>query len=161
MLTWHCMPTNLDDIDKRILRALQRNGRLQNVELAREVGLSPSPCLRRVKLLEETGVIQRYVAVLDQSKIGLSLSMFARVWLTAQDAETIDHFIEAMKKLPQVVECYIMLGESDALLRVVVADLQDYRRFQAAHLTRKNGIQNVKTDVPSQTVKQTYALPLS
>lgn len=154
------MPTKLDDIDRRILRALQRDGRLQNVELAKEVGLSPSPCLRRVRLLEEAGVIDRYVAVLNSSKVGLGLSMFARVWLTAQDAETIDHFIEAMKQLPQVMECYIMLGESDALLRVAVADLDDYRRFQAAHLTRKNGIQNVKTDVPSQIVKQTYALPL-
>ena len=154
------MPTKLDDIDRRILRTLQRNGRLQNVELAKEVGLSPSPCLRRVKLLEEAGIIDRYVAVLNSSKIGLSLTMFARVWLTAQDAETIDHFMDAMKQLPQVMECYIMLGESDALLRVVVADLDDYRRFQAAHLTRKNGIQNVKTDVPSQIVKQTYTLPL-
>jgi len=154
------MPTILDDIDKRILRALQRDGRLQNVELAKEVGLSPSPCLRRVKLLEEAGIIDRYVAVLNSSKIGLSLSMFARVWLTAQDAETIDHFMDAMKQLPQVMECYIMLGESDALLRVVVADLDDYRHFQSAHLTRKNGIQNVKTDVPSQIVKQTYVLPL-
>jgi DNA-binding Lrp family transcriptional regulator len=154
------MPIKLDDIDRRILRALQRDGRLQNVELAKEVGLSPSPCLRRVKLLEEAGIIDRYVAVLNAAKIGLSLSMFARVWLTAQDAETIDHFMDAMKQLPQVMECYIMLGESDALLRVVVADLDDYRRFQAAHLTRKNGIQNVKTDVPSQIVKQTYTLPL-
>ncbi|MEX0759152.1 MAG: Lrp/AsnC family transcriptional regulator [Tistlia sp.] len=150
----------LDQIDKRILRELQRDGRLQNVELARRVGLSPSPCLRRVRLLEEAGIISRYVAVVDQAKVGLSLSMFARVWLTAQDAETIDHFIEAMRRLPEVVECYIMLGESDALLRVVVADLEGYRRFQSTHLTRRNGIQNVKTDVPSQTVKQVFALPL-
>lgn len=150
----------LDDIDRRILKALQRNGRLQNVELAREVGLSPSPCLRRVKILEESGIISRYVAVLDPMAVGLPLSMFARIWLTAQDAETIDRFIDAMKKLPQVVECYIMLGESDALLRVVVADLDAYRRFQSAHLTKVNGIQNVKTDVPSQVVKQSYALPL-
>lgn len=150
----------LDEIDKRILRELQEDGRLQNVELARRVGLSPSPCLRRVRLLEEAGIIRRYVAVVDQARVGLRLSMFARVWLTAQDAETIDHFIAAMRRLPEVVECYIMLGESDALLRVVVADLEDYRRFQSAHLTRKNGIQNVKTDVPSETVKQTFALPL-
>jgi Lrp/AsnC family transcriptional regulator, leucine-responsive regulatory protein len=154
------MPIQLDDIDKRILRALQRDGRLQNVELAKEVGLSPSPCLRRVKLLEEAGVIDRYVAVVDQSKIGLSLSLFARVSLTAQDAETIDRFIAAMRRLPQVMECYIILGESDALLRVVVADLEEYRRFQSTHLTRKNGIQNVKTDLPSQTIKRSYALPL-
>lgn len=150
----------LDSIDRRILRELQQDGRLQNIELAKRVGLSPSPCLRRVKLLEEAGVISRYVAVVDQAKVGLQLSMFARVSLTAQDTETIDHFIAAMKRLPEVVECYIMLGESDALLRVVVADLADYRRFQATNLTRKNGIQTVKTDVPSETVKQTFALPV-
>lgn len=150
----------LDAIDRRILRELQQNGRLQNNELARRVGLSPSPCLRRVRLLEEAGVISRYVAVVDQAKVGLGLSMFARVWLTAQDAETIDHFIAAMRQLPEVVECYIMLGESDALLRVVVADLEAYRRFQSTHLTRRNGIRNVKTDVPSEIVKQAFALPL-
>ncbi len=150
----------LDELDKRIIRELQRDGRIQNNELAKKVGLSPSPCLRRVKLLEEAGVISRYVAVIDQAKVGLRLSMFARVWLTAQDSETIDLFIDAMRQLPEVVECYIMLGESDALLRVVVADLDDYRRFQSKHLTRKNGIQNVKTDVPSETVKQTFSLPI-
>ncbi|WP_181315825.1 Lrp/AsnC family transcriptional regulator [Rhizobium sp. JAB6] len=154
------MPMRLDEIDRRILRALQRNGRIQNVELAKEVGLSPSPCLRRVKLLEDAGIIDRYVAVVNPVKAGLPLSMFARVWLVAQDAETIDRFIAAMKKLPEVMECYIMLGESDALLRVAVSDLDDYRQFQSTHLTKVNGIQNVKTDVPSQIVKQTYALPL-
>lgn len=151
---------HLDEMDRRILRELQQNGRLQNIELAKRIGLSPSPCLRRVKLLEEAGVISRYVAVVDQARVGLTLSLFARVSLTAQDAETIDHFIAAMRRLPEVVECYIMLGESDALLRVVVSDLEDYRRFQSTHLTRRNGIQTVKTDVPSETIKQTFALPL-
>src|SRR5512139_3932075 len=98
------MPIQLDDTDKRILRALQRDGRLQNVDLAKEVGLSPSPCLRRVKLLEEAGVITRYTAILDQAKVALGLTMFARISLTAQDADTIEHFIAAMKRLPQVVE---------------------------------------------------------
>jgi len=150
----------LDEIDKRILRELQQDGRLQNVELARRVGLSPSPCLRRVKLLEEAGVISRYVAVVDPAAVGLRMSLFARIWLTAQDAETIERFIAAMRRLPEIVECTIMLGDSDALLRVVVADLDDYRRFQSIHLTRTNGIQNVKTDVPSQVVKQTFAVPI-
>ncbi|WP_226582612.1 Lrp/AsnC family transcriptional regulator [Acuticoccus sediminis] len=150
----------LDEIDKRIIRELQRDGRLQNNELARRVGLSPSPCLRRVRLLEEAGVISRYVAVVDQTRVGLGLSLFARVSLVAQDAETIDLFIEAMRRLPEVVECYIMLGESDALLRVVVGNLDDYRLFQSTHLTRRNGIQNVKTDVPSEIVKQTFAVPI-
>lgn len=154
------MPIKLDEMDKRILRALQRDGRLQNTDLAQAVGLSPSPCLRRVRLLEEAGVIERYVAVLNPAMVGIGMTLFTRVWLTAQDAETIEHFMAAMKQLPQVMECYIMLGESDAMLRVVVADLDDYRRFQTTHLTRANGIQNVKTDLPSQIVKQTYALPL-
>ncbi|MBN8888420.1 MAG: Lrp/AsnC family transcriptional regulator [Rudaea sp.] len=154
------MPIKLDEIDRRILRALQRDGRMQNAELAQEVGLSPSPCLRRMRLLEEAGVIQRYVAVLDPAKLGIGMTLFTRVWLTAQDAETIEHFVAAMKQLPQVVECYIMLGESDALLRVVVDDLDGYRRFQTTHLTRANGIRNVKTDLPSEIVKQTHALPV-
>ena len=151
---------DLDDIDRRILRELQRDGRIQNNELAQKVGLSPSPCLRRVKLLEERGLIDRYVAVLDQAKMGLSMSMFVRVWLLAQDTETIEVFIKAMQRLPEVVECYIMLGESDALLKVVCEDIEDYRRFQRTNLTRQNGIQNVKTDVPSQVVKQSFALPI-
>ena len=154
------MPIRLDETDKRILRTLQDNARLPNTDLAREVGLSPSPCLRRVKLLEEAGVIDRYVAVLDPAKVGAGLTLFTRVWLTAQDADTIDRFIRAMQRLPQVMECYIMLGDCDALLRVAVANLDDYRHFQSTHLTRANGIQNVKTDMPSQVVKRTYALPL-
>jgi len=150
----------IDNIDKRIIRELQKDGRIQNNELAKRVGLSPSPCLRRVRNLEESGIISQYVAVIDQNRVGLKFSMFARVWLTAQDAETIKLFIDAMRQLEEVVECYIMLGESDALLRVVVAGLDDYRRFQSTNLTRKNGIQNVKTDVPSEIVKQTFSLPI-
>lgn len=108
----------IDNIDKRIIRELQKDGRIQNNELAKRVGLSPSPCLRRVRNLEESGIISQYVAVIDQTRVGLKLSMFARVWLTAQDAETIELFIDAMRQLEEVVECYIMLGESDALLTV-------------------------------------------
>ena len=154
------MPYKLDEIDKRILRTLQHNGRIQNVDLADEVGLSPSPCLRRVRLLDEAGVIDRYVAVLDPAKIGLKMTFFARVWLKAQDAETTDAFIEAVRKMPEVVEAYIMLGDCDAMRRVVSADLEDFRRFQTKHLSRINGVQNVKTDVPSETIKRSYELPL-
>lgn len=150
----------LDRIDKNIIRALQNNGRMQNNDLAREIGLSPSSCLRRVKLLEEVGVIQNYTTVVDPQKIGLQLILFSRIWLTGQDAETIDTFIEAMKELPQVMECYIILGECDAMLKVVVPDLESYRKFQSAHLTKKNGITSVKTDLPSQIIKQSFQLPL-
>ena len=150
----------LDRIDKNIIRELQINGRMQNNDLAREIGLSPSSCLRRVKLLEESGVIQSYTTIVDPQKIGLQLILFSRIWLVGQDAETIDCFIEAMKELPQVMECYIILGESDAMLKVVVPDLESYRKLQSARLTKKYGITSVKTDLPSQIIKQSFQLPL-
>ena len=150
----------LDRIDKNIILALQANGRIQNNDLAREIGLSPSSCLRRVRLLEEAKVIQNYTTVVDPQKIGFQLMLFSRIWLLGQDAETIDTFIEAMKELPQVMECYIILGECDAMLKVVVPDLESYRKFQSTHLTKKNGITSVKTDVPSQIIKQSFQLPL-
>jgi DNA-binding Lrp family transcriptional regulator len=150
----------LDAIDRAILRALQQNGRLQNVELANLVGLSPSPCLRRVRLLEEAGVIERYVALLSASKIGMNLTVFVRVWLTGQDVETVDHFTESVKQLPQVVECHLMAGDCDFLLRVVAADLDAYRRFQIDHLTRIKGVQSVKTEIPMQRIKLSTELPL-
>jgi DNA-binding Lrp family transcriptional regulator len=154
------MTMKLDDIDRRILRALQRNGRTPNNELAQAVGLSPSPCLRRVRLLEEAGVIDRYVAVLNPARIGKGLTFFTRIWLNAQDEDTIEHFAAEVAKLPQVMECYLMLGDCDAMVRVVAADIDDYRRFQSEHLSRIRGVQNVKTDVPSQTIKQTSELPV-
>ena len=150
----------LDRIDKNIISALQKNGRIQNNDLAKEIGLSPSSCLRRVKLLEDAGVIQNYTTVVDPQKVGLQLILFSRIWLSAQDAETIDTFIDAMRELPQVMECYIILGECDAMLKVVVPDLDSYRKFQSAHLTKKNGITSVKTDLPSQIIKQSFQLPL-
>ncbi|MEX6381720.1 Lrp/AsnC family transcriptional regulator [Providencia hangzhouensis] len=99
----------LDAIDRHILQVLQRDGKIQNIELAKEVGLSPSPCLRRAKLLEEAGVIKRYVAVLDGSKIGAGLSLFARIWFKTQDAKTINQFVEDIST-PKVVECHLMAG---------------------------------------------------
>lgn len=159
-LSSHSITIKLDRTDKNIIRALQQNGRMQNNDLAREIGLSPSSCLRRVKLLEESGVIQNYTTVIDPQKIGLPLILFSRIWLVGQDAETIDGFIEAMKELPHVMECYIILGECDAMLKVVVPDLESYRKFQSTHLTKKNGITSVKTDLPSQIIKQSFQLPL-
>ncbi len=154
------MPPTLDEIDKRILRVLQRDGRTQNNDLAKAVGLSPSPCLRRVRLLEEAGVIDRYVAVLNPAKIGKGLTFFTRIWLKTQDEDTIEHFVAEVMKLPEVLECYLMLGDCDALVRVVAADIDEYRRFQSEHLSRIRGVQNVKTEVPSQTIKQSSELPL-
>mgnify|MGYP001760729797 CR=1 FL=1 len=132
--------SNLDDIDRRVLRVLQKDGATQNVQLAEKVGLSPSPCSRRAKMLEEAGVIERYVALVDASKVGLGLTVFARIWLTGQDVETVDHFTDQVLRLPHVVECHLMAGDCDFLLRVVAADLDDYRKFQINHLTRIKGV---------------------
>ena len=154
------MPTTMDSIDRRILRALQRDGRMSNVELANEVGLSPSPCLRRVRLLEESGVIDRYVAVLDGTKVGLTLTVFARVWFKTQDAEITHQFAETVRKFPEVVECYLTTGECDAIMRIVTADLHAYWRFQSDYLMRIPSVQSVKTDVPMETIKRSYELPL-
>lgn len=154
------MAAKLDRLDKAILKFIQIDARIPNQELAERVGLSPSSCLRRVKRLEDDGAIQRYVALLSASKIGLGLTVFSRISLVAQDAETVESFSQAMNALPQVVECHIMAGECDALLRVVARDLDDYRRFQMENLNRKNGVQSVKTDIPMQSVKMTTELPL-
>jgi len=154
------MPIKLDAIDRRILRALQRDGRLQNQELAKQVGLSPSPCLRRVRLLEEAGVIERYVALVDPAKVALGLTLFVRVWLKRQDQDTTDEFVEAVRQLPEVVECHVMAGDCDLLLQVVAADLEAYRRFQIKHLTSLSVVQNVKTEVPMEKIKLTTELPV-
>ncbi|MVA80779.1 winged helix-turn-helix transcriptional regulator [Agrobacterium vitis] len=154
------MSQALDDIDRRILRALQKNGRISNVDLAQQVGLSPSPCLRRVRLLEEAGIIDRYVAVLNPAKVGAGLTVFARVWFKTQDAQLTLQFAEAIRKFPEVIECYLTTGECDAILRIATADLHSYWRFQADHLTRIPSVLSVKTDVPMETLKQSYELPL-
>ena len=154
------MPETLDAIDRRILRALQRNGRMSNVELANAVGLSPPPCLRRVKLLEEKGVLDQYVAVLNGPKLGLGLTVFARVWFKTQHAETTNLFAETVRNYPEVVECYLTTGECDALLRIVTTDLHAYWRFQSDHLMRIPSVQSVKTDVPMETIKAGRALPV-
>lgn len=154
------MMKDLDRIDRRILQALQVDGRIQNVELAEKVGLSPSPCLRRVKHLEESGVIEKYVAVLNAPKVGLGLTVFVRIWLKSQDAQTIDAFTAEVLQLDEIVECHLMAGDCDFLLRVVAADLDAYRKFQGEYLTRIKGVQSVKSELPMQKIKMTSKLPL-
>jgi Lrp/AsnC family leucine-responsive transcriptional regulator len=123
------MSIRIDSIDRAILRALQQNGRIQNSKLARQAGLTPPPCLRRVRRLEESGVIERYAALVDPVKVGMALTIFTRVWLTSQDECTISSFVETIQRLPQVIECNIMVGDSDFLLKVVAQDLDEYHRF--------------------------------
>lgn len=100
----------LDQTDRRILRALQQNGKLQNNELAEQIGLSASPCLRRVKQLEDEGIIDRYVALVNPQKVNLSLTVFARIWLKSQDEQTVNRFIDSIMNIPQIVECQLMAG---------------------------------------------------
>lgn len=154
------MPIILDNIDRRILKVLQRNGRIHNTELSQEVKLSPSPCLRRVRRLEDEGIIKRYVAVLDGAKIGAGLMLYVRIWFKGQDAKTINDFVEAIDTMPEIVECHLMAGECDALARIVTKDLTSYRRFHADYLTQIPSIQSIKTEVPMGTLKETHALPL-
>ena len=150
----------LDSIDLAILRVLQRDGRIQNTELAAKVGLSPSPCLRRVKLLEQAGIINRYVALLDPTQVGMGFTVFVRIWLERQDEETTTAFYEAAQKLPQVVECHLMAGECDFMLRVLAPDLEGYRRFKMEHLGRIKGVRNIKTEIPMQKIKQSWEVPI-
>ena len=157
----HPVPIKLDAIDQRILRVLQRDGRCPNNELAREVGLSPSPCLRRVRLLEEAGVIEGYAAVIDPARVGMGMTVFARVWLSGQDEDQVEHFIQEVSKLTQILECHLMAGDCDFLLRIVAEDLEGVRRFQAEHLARIYGVRSIKTDIPMQRVKLAKEIPLA
>lgn len=150
----------LDAIDRRILTELQRDGRLTNNDLAVRIGLSPSPCLRRVRALEAGGLITGYTALLDPAQLELGTSVFVRVWLVGQDDETVRRFTESILALPHVVECHMMAGDCDFLLRVVARDLDAYRRFQAEKLARIVGVQSLKTDIPLQRIKLTAALPI-
>ncbi|RYL28680.1 Lrp/AsnC family transcriptional regulator [Acinetobacter piscicola] len=150
----------MDAIDRRILQTLQQDGKLANNELAERVGLSASPCLRRVKQLEDAGVIHHYAALIDPQKVNLGLTVFARIWLKGQDEKTVNHFIDSVMDIPEIVECQLMAGDCDFFLRIVVTDLDAYRKFQIQRLNKISGIQNVKTEIPLQKIKLTTALPL-
>ena len=121
--------TSLDALDRKILSALQSDGRISLANLAAKVGLSPSPCLRRVRHLERSGVIARYVAVLDQRAVGLPVSIFISIKLEKQKQEALDKFAKVIARWPEVLECYLMTGPRDYWLRVVVPDLDAYERF--------------------------------
>ncbi len=150
----------LDRIDRKILAELQTDGRLSLAELAVRVGLSASPCLRRVRALEEAGVIARYVAVLDQRAVGLPVSVFISIKLESQREEALEHFNRGVAHWPEVLECYLMTGPRDYLLRVVVADLEAYERFVKTKLTRLAGIASIESSFALGQVKYTNVLPL-
>ncbi|HDR9507731.1 AsnC family transcriptional regulator [Burkholderia cepacia] len=154
------MSTKLDAIDRRILRALQQNSNQTNAELAQQAGLSATPCLRRVHLLEEQGVIDAYVALLNPVAVDLRFTAFVRVTLERQDKTTVERFAREMEQAPEVLECHLMAGSYDYLLRVIARDLDDYQRFQMETLTQIEGVRNVETEIPLKRIKQTVRLPI-
>ncbi len=150
----------LDEIDRRILSALQQDGRLTLAELSQKVGLSPSPCHRRVRQLEDRGVIERYAAVINQRSVGLPVSVFISIKLESQREESLQKFAKAIAPWQEVLECYLMTGQRDYLLRVVVADLAAYEVFLKTKLTRLNGIDSIESSFALEQVKYTHSLPL-
>lgn len=151
----------LDDIDRRILAELQENARISNADLSRAVGLSPSPCLRRVRELEESGVIRGHVALVSPSAVGLPVSVFVQVTLERQVEKALDVFEASVLDRPEVMECYLMTGDADYLLRIVVADLAAYETFLKGYLTRVPGIASIKSSFALKQVKYRTALPLA
>ncbi len=154
------MGITLDNIDRNILRALQHDCKQSSVEIADQVGLSQTPCLRRIKNLESAGVIEKYIAVLNQSLLGYGMTFYTRIWLTGQDVETVDRFTSGIQKLPNVVECHLMAGDCDFILRILAKDIEDYRRFQIDHLNSLPGVQNVKTEIPMERIKYSHEIPI-
>jgi Lrp/AsnC family leucine-responsive transcriptional regulator len=150
----------LDTTDWRILARLQDDARVSNVELAREVNLSPSPCLSRVRALEEARVISRYVTLLDPLKIGLTVSVFIQVSLEKQMRNALDTFEASVLARDEVMECYLMTGDADYLLRVVVPDVQSLERFIVDYLAKIPGVASIKSSFALKQVKYKTALPL-
>ncbi|MED5606813.1 MULTISPECIES: Lrp/AsnC family transcriptional regulator [Pseudomonas] len=155
------MPNHkLDAYDHRILAALQRDGRLSNVQLAEAIGLSPSPCLRRVRLLEEAGVIRRYGADLDRDQLGLGLTVFVGIKVERHHEEQAEAFRQAVIDLPEVISVHLVSGESDFLLQVVVPDLRAYERFLTGTLLKLPGVSDIRSNFAISTLKESAPLPL-
>ncbi len=150
----------LDTIDWKILALLQSDARISNVELANKVGLSASPCLNRVRALETSGFISRYVSLLDPVRVGLKVSVFIQVTLEKQIESALETFERAIRERPEVMECYLMTGDADYLLRVIVPDLQALEKFILGFLSRVPSVGNIKSSFALKQVKYQTALPL-
>lgn len=156
------MPTRLiDSTDAAILEHLQANARLTNVALASQVHLSPSPCLARVRALERDRIISRYVTLLDARSVGLGVSVFIQITLDTQIREALEVFETTIHGRPEVLECYLMTGDSDYLLRVVVADVQALEAFVLNQLSTIPGVARIRSSFALKQVKYETALPLT
>ena len=152
--------SDLDSRDRAILRVLQEDGRLSNVELADRVGLSPSACLRRVRLLEESGLIAGFAMILDQKACGFPGTAFVSITLDQQGRQALDAFEEAVRAVPEIPECHLLAGQSDYLVRVVYRDAADLERIHTEILTRLPGVVRVNSTMALREVKRTTALPV-
>ncbi len=152
--------SNLDRIDRRLLAELQDEGRVTNVELAQRVGLTAPPCLRRVRALEDEGIIRGYHADLDGAKLGFSIMVFALVSLKSQAEDALRQFEEHMRALPEVRECHMLNGEIDFILKIVSKDLQSFQEFLTSKLTPAPNVASVKTSLTIRTAKQLPGVPL-
>jgi Lrp/AsnC family leucine-responsive transcriptional regulator len=150
----------IDAIDRKILAILQDDCRITVAELAERVGLTASPCHRRMKILEEKGILRRYIALVDQKAVGLPVSVFISIKLERQKGEDLERFARAISGWREVLECYLMTGQRDYLLRVVVPDLSAYQRFLKQKLTRLPGIASIESSFALDQIKYTIALPV-
>ncbi len=150
----------LDQTDRRILLELQRDGSLSNVELARRVHLSPSPCLTRVKALEADGVIQRYVALVNAQALGLGLNVFISISLRAQTRDALAEFERRIAEHEEVMECYVMTGDCDYLIRIAVVDIPSLEQFILNQLTPIPGIEKIRSSLTLKQVRYKTALPM-
>ena len=150
----------LDKIDKNILQKLQADGRKTNVELAREVGISAPPCLRRVRALEESGYIKSYHAQIDPAILGYSVTVFAMVKLTSQAEKDLEAFESRMKKLDMVRECHMLAGDVDFILRIVAKDWDSYQEFLSAELTSAPNVISVKSSLGIRSAKDEPGVPI-
>jgi len=150
----------IDDRDRAILRELMREGRLSNVELSEKVHLSPSACLRRVRILEESGLIAGYVMLLDPIAAGLAGAAYVSVTLDQQGRATLDRFEADVRRHPEIIECYLLAGAADYLLRVAFRDARDFERIHTDILTQLPGVSRVQSTLALRTVKKTTALPI-
>ena len=151
---------NLDEIDRQLLQELQAEGRVTNVELARRVGLTAPPCLRRVRALEDEGVIRGYHADLEPSKLGFAIVVFAMVSLKSQAETALREFEEAMQDLPEVREVHMLNGEIDFIIKIVSKDLQSFQEFLTSKLTPAPNVESVKTSLTIRTSKLEPGVPL-
>lgn len=154
------MHPGFDRIDRSILSALQRDGRMSNVTLAEAVHLSESACLRRVRQLEEAGVIASFVMLVDQARVGYSTDVFVQISLNRQQGEDLERFEAAVREVPEVMECYLMTGEADYLLRVIAADASDFERIHTRVLTRLPGVARVHSSFALRKVIKKTEVPV-